>query len=180
MERNEKNGLFSFFDAERKRFLAFVKRRMTDLSEMDAEDMVAEVMLAMLLKAEPNNHVENLTAYVYRSLSNKLADLAQRRRRSVTLSLLPDEDGESSLMDFLADGNANVELRLERKELQLRLARAISSLEPKARAVFVATELKGRSFKELSAQWNEPVGTLLSRKSRAMKTLRELMKDDAP
>ncbi len=180
MERNAKNGIFHFFDAERKRFVAFLKRRMADLSEMDAEDMVAEVMLAMLNKADPSHHVENLTAYVYRSLSNKLADLLRRRRHAVSLDRLPDDDGESSLMDFLADGNADVGTRLERKELRLRLAEAISRLEPKARAVFIATELKGRSFKELSAQWNEPVGTLLSRKSRAVKTLRELLKDDAP
>jgi len=180
MERDGRNRIFRFFDTERKRFIGFVKRRMTDISEMDAEDMVGEVMLAMLSKADPNSHVENLAAYVYRSLNNRIVDLAHRRRRTVSLQGFPDEDEETALLDFLSDGAADVYSQAERRDFRRRLAEAISSLEPKQRAVFVATELKGRSFKELSIQWNEPIGTLLSRKCRAVKVLKEMLHDFGP
>jgi RNA polymerase sigma factor (sigma-70 family) len=180
MERDGKSRIFRFFDAERRRFISFVKRKMTDLSEMDAEDMVAEVMLAMLSHADPNGHVENLTAYVYRALNNKVTDFARKRRRTVSLQSFPDEGSDTSLLEYLADGSADVYSQAERKEFQRRLAEAVSSLEPKQRAVFVATEIKGRSFKELSVQWNEPVGTLLSRKCRAVKVLKEMLKDFKP
>lgn len=180
MERDGKSRIFRFFDAERKRFIGFVKRKMTDISEMDAEDMVGEVMLAMLSRADPHGHVENLAAYVYRALNNKVVDLARKRRRTISLQSFPNEDTETSLLEYLRDGSADVYSQVERKEFRLRLAEAISSLEPRQRAVFVATEMMGRSFKELSIQWNEPVGTLLSRKCRAVKALKEKLHDLHP
>jgi DNA-directed RNA polymerase specialized sigma24 family protein len=61
-----------------------------------------------------------------------------------------------------------------------RLSQAISALEPKQQAVFIATEMQGISFKSLSEQWNEPMGTLLSRKFRAVKTLQEMLQDFKP
>jgi RNA polymerase sigma factor (sigma-70 family) len=180
MEKDGKSRIYRFFDAERKRFIGFVKRKMMDLSDMDAEDMVGEVMLAMLSRADLSGHVENLAAYVYRALNNRIIDLARKRRRTVSLQSFPDEDGDTSLLGFLADGSADVYSQAERKEFQKRLAEAISSLEPKARAIFVATEMKGCSFRDLSIQWNEPVGTLLSRKCRAIKALKEMLKDLRP
>lgn len=180
MEKDGKGRIYRFFDAERKRFIGFVKRKMTDISEMDAEDMVGEVMLAMLSRADLSGHVENLAAYVYRALNNRIIDLARKRRRTVSLQSFPDEDGETSLLEFLADGSADVYSQSERNEFRKRLADAISSLEPKQRAVFVATEMKGCSFRDLSIQWNEPQGTLLSRKCRAVKALKETLKDLRP
>ena len=180
MESDGRSRIFRFFDLERKRFISFLKRRMADISEMDAEDMVAEVMLAMLGKANPTRHVENMAAYVYRALNNRVIDLARKRRRTVSLQGFPDEDRETSLLDFLADASLDVSRQTERREFMRRLTEAIDHLEPKQRAVFIATELKGRSFKELSMQWNEPVGTLLSRKCRAVNKLREILREFRP
>ena len=56
-----------------------------------------------------------------------------------------------------------------------KLTEAIGKLEPKQRAILVATELKGKTFRELSEAWDEPIGTLLSRKSRAVKALRQML-----
>ena len=58
MERDGRSRIFRFFDAERRRFISYMKRKMTDISEMDAEDMVGEVMLAMLNRADPGSHVK--------------------------------------------------------------------------------------------------------------------------
>lgn len=59
-----------------------------------------------------------------------------------------------------------------------RFGVALDVLDPKQRAVFLATELDGKSFKELSALWDEPIGTLLSRKSRAVKALKKMLNDE--
>lgn len=180
MEKDGKSRIFDFFDAERKRFLGYVRSRMADVSQMDAEDMVAEVMLHMLSRAERGNRVENLAAYVYRSLSNKVIDLHRRRSRTVSLQGFPDEDNEASLLDYLAGGTKDAYSETEKREFMRRLILAVDSLEPKQRAVFIATEIKGRSFRELSIRWNEPVGTLLSRKCRAVKALKEQLQDLKP
>lgn len=180
MEGDGRGRIFRFFDAERKRFIGFVKRKMADISQMDAEDMVAEVMLAMLNKAGRAGRVENLAAYVYCALNNRIIDLARNRRRTVSLQSLPGEDGETSLLDYLTDGSADVSGEAEKRDFIRKLSEAIENLEPKQRAVFVATELKGRTFRELSIQWDEPVGTLLSRKCRAVKALKETLRDFGP
>jgi RNA polymerase sigma factor (sigma-70 family) len=52
---------------------------------------------------------------------------------------------------------------------------AIEDLPEAQREVLVATELEGRSFKELADEWNIPIGTLLARKHRAIRALRETL-----
>jgi DNA-directed RNA polymerase specialized sigma24 family protein len=49
----------------------------------------------------------------------------------------------------------------ERKEFRRMLAQCLSSLELKQRAVFIATEFEGKSFKELSLLWEEPIGRII-------------------
>jgi DNA-directed RNA polymerase specialized sigma24 family protein len=39
----------------------------------------------------------------------------------------------------------------------------------------VATELEGASYRELAEEWDEPIGTLLARKHRALRTLRKTL-----
>ena len=60
-----------------------------------------------------------------------------------------------------------------RRVLLEELEAALAELPPDQRAVFVAHELEGRSFKELSAETGIKVNTLLSRKRYAVLHLRE-------
>ena len=61
------------------------------------------------------------------------------------------------------------------KELKIILKNAILSLDDKSRFVFIETELKGKSYKQLSQETGEKLGTLLSRKSRAIKKLEKII-----
>ena len=54
-----------------------------------------------------------------------------------------------------------------------RLFDAVSRLSDEEKAVILANEFDGRPFKELAAEWNVPLGTLLARKSRAVAKLRK-------
>jgi RNA polymerase sigma factor (sigma-70 family) len=88
---------------------------------------------------------------------------------------MASEDGEYSFLDTLIANNEEPFAEEERILQMHRLTEAIGKLEPRQRAILIATELKGESFRELSEAWGEPIGTLLSRKSRAVKALRQLM-----
>lgn len=164
------------FEQHRARFVAYARRRIGDLSSMDAEDVIADVFFTLLEKADLVAQVENLSAYVYRSIANKLADYRGRNKPISPLDYV-DDDQDEPLSERLADPSASVERYLERKDVQERLYEAIGKLEPKQRTVWIATEIEGRSFKELSRSWREPLGTLLSRKSRATKALQAMLKD---
>lgn len=177
MKKDERSRLFAFFTAEGDRLLRYVHARVRRISDMDAEDIVREVMLNLILRTDSGGPVENIAAYAYRSVRNKLADYHAEKARTVSLDGFREEDRAFSLREMLKDDAQDVPAKVERKELLHALGAAIDKLEPKQRAVVIATEFQGKSFRELSEAWHEPVGTLLSRKSRAVKALREMLKN---
>lgn len=177
MNKDEKGRLFHFFANESKKLNSYVHRKIQSINDMDAEDIVSDVMLNLFNKPDIIAHIENLAAYVYRSLYHRIIDYQRSSNRTVSLDGSLDENGEISLIELLADNTASVSNEAEKKEFYKKLSQAVSSLETRQIAVFIATELEGKSYKELSLQWNEPIGTLLSRKSRAVKALRVMMKE---
>ena len=177
MERDNSNPWYSFFTRDGEKMVRFVKSRARRISEMDAEDIVADVMLSMVSKFETNGPVENIAAYAYRSIRNRIADYERGRQKTTSLDDMADEDGELPLLSMLAANTDEPFQQEEQAERLKRLADAIGKLEPRQRAVLIATELKGKSFRDLSEEWGEPMGTLLSRKSRAVKTLKALLSE---
>lgn len=162
-------------EQERAKFVAFVRRKAMDLSQMDAEDLVEDVLYNVWNRVDLTTPIEHLLAYLYTAFVNRIIDY--RRRRRPTVSLEAGNEEEEPLGDYLPDPNADVETLFARQDLRERLYAAISQLPPKQRAVWIATEVAGHTFAELSAQWGEPLGTLLARKHRATKTLQALLND---
>ena len=162
-------------EQERAKFVAFVRRKAMDLSQMDAEDLVADVLFNVWNRVDLTTPVEHLLAYLYTAFTNRIIDFRRRRRQTVSLDAWNTE--EEPLGDYLPDPSADIETLLARQDLRERLYQAISQLPLKQRAVWIATEIAGRTFAELSEQWDEPLGTLLARKHRASKTLQALIND---
>lgn len=177
MEQGENSKWYAFFTREGEKLVRFAKSQTRRISEMDAEDIVADVMLSLVSRLEINGPVENLAAYAYRAVRNKIADYERKRAKETSLDGMADEDGELPLLSMLAAENEEPFAKEDRAERMHRLTDAIGKLEPRQRAILIATELKGKSFRDLSEEWNEPIGTLLSRKSRAVKTLKKLLED---
>ena len=177
IEWDNSNPWYSFFTRDGEKLVRFVKSRARRISEMDAEDIVADVMLSMVSKFETNGPVENIAAYVYRSIRNRIADYERGRAKTASLDDMADEDGELPLLSLLAAENDEPFQRDEQAQRVKALTDAIGKLEPRQRAVLIATELKGKSFRDLSEEWGEPMGTLLSRKSRAVKNLKSMLRE---
>lgn len=177
MEQGESNRWYAFFTRDGEKLIRFVKSRARRISEMDAEDIVADVMLSLVSRLETNGPVENIAAYAYRAVRNKIADHERSKGKETSLDGMADEDGELPLLSILAAENEEPFAQEERAERMHRLTDAIGKLEPRQRAILIATELKGKSFRDLAEEWGEPIGTLLSRKSRAVKTLRKLLEE---
>ena len=90
--------------------------------------------------------------------------------------MLRIEDDEGELLgieDLLPSPDAGPEALYLRNLLLDELELALDELPAEQREVFVAHELEGRSFKELSAESGVNVNTLLSRKRYAVLHLRE-------
>lgn len=149
-----------FFRTEYSRWVRFVRRLIDDAADRDAEDIVQDVMLGIFDKADITVPIENLSAYIYRALRNRVTDMFRRKKDLASLAELVYESVEDA---------ANA---LEQKELRETVVKAIDNLSDEQRAVVIATEFEDRSFRELSEEWEIPIGTLLARKSRALQKIR--------
>ena len=109
--------------------------------------------------------ISNLTSYVYTSIQNGAKDHFKKRSKKTMVS----EDIEN--------GSTELESKVLSGELKLVISKAIDRLDEKQRFVFVETEMKGRSYESLVKQTGEKLGTLLSRKNRAIKKLRKMIEE---
>jgi RNA polymerase sigma factor (sigma-70 family) len=138
---------------------------------MEAEDLVQDVFAALFERADPLAEVENLSAYVWRSLRNRVIDALRKRRAYVSLDQPLGEEEGLVLADILASEEPDaLEELLEAEELSA-LAEGLETLDARERELIRQTEFEGRTFRELSEEWRVPIGTLLSRKSRAIRKL---------
>lgn len=151
----------------------FARARLGDTAAPEAEDVVADVVLHLFERADLLAQVENLTAYLFRAVGNALADRFRRWRPTELVF------AEAALSDR-PDPGPSPEDALAQTQLRRRLDAALDRLGPAERAVWVAVEVEGIPFRQLAEEWGEPLGTLLSRKTRAARTLRKLLAADRP
>ena len=105
--------------------------------------------------------IDHVTGWLYRVARNRITDLFRARRTE------PFE-----LEDLLPSPDDGPEAEFARGVLIEALEAAIAELPAEQRDVFIAHELEGRSFKEMSAATGVSINTLLSRKRYAVLRLR--------
>jgi RNA polymerase sigma factor (sigma-70 family) len=159
---------------EQARLSNFIRKRVADPG--DAEDILQEVFYELVEAYRLMKPVEQVTAWLFRVARNRITDLFRKRQREA-LRREPDvltEDGEVfQLEDLLPAPDAGPDAAYARSVLLEELDAALEELSDEQRAVFVAHELMGYSFKEIAAQTGVSVNTLLSRKHYAVQHLRE-------
>ena len=166
-------SIADFFKAEYGRMLRFVAVLIDDEADRDAEDVVQDVMLNIFDAADVTRPVNNLSAYIYGALRNRVIDLLRKRRFDVSIDApISGEEGQT-LADVLSDSRYNTVSDFEKKEVRRVVMKAIDNLDEDERMLIIMTEYEGRSFREISARSGIPLGTLLSRKSRALKKIRK-------
>lgn len=177
MSETPQTRIGAIFRQERKKLVRLVRWKLSEISSSDAEDMVQDVIHSILSRGDMVRQIEDLAGYLYRSLSNRIIDHQRRPVREVPLEL-PDsvQDHALRLVFEPVSTELDPEQQMIREQMRQQLTEALNQLPPRDRQLWMETEIHGRSFKELASKWHEPVGTLLSRKSRAGKRLRELLR----
>lgn len=172
-----KDRTVEFLTSEREKLVRFVRRLIDDTAERDGEDIVQDVILNIFDTADVTGPIEDLSAYVYQSLRNRVVDYFRKRREMISLDAKDFQDTELSLSEILHDSRYDTTNELFRNEIRRRIHDAIESLSMQQKAVVIETEFRGRTFRELSEEWGIPMGTLLARKSRALKKIQEALAD---
>jgi RNA polymerase sigma factor (sigma-70 family) len=159
---------------ERGRLLAFIRRRVLDAAE--AEDVLQEAFYELVAAQRLMQPVEQAGAWLMRVARNRIIDRFRKKKPELLADQRVefDEDDEpSSLEDLLPAPEEGPEALAVRELLLERIEAALAELPAEQREVFIAQELEGESFKELSERWNVGVNTLLSRKRYAILHLRK-------
>lgn len=162
---------------ERARLGNFIRRRVP--SEEDAEDLLQDVFSKLVEANRLLMPIGNVTGWLFRVARNGIADLFRRRKpEPLSDAAIEGEDGDSlRIEDLLASADAGPEALYFRGVLLEELEIALDELPAEQRAVFLAHELEGRSFRELAAESGVGVNTLLSRKRYAVLHLRARLRD---
>ncbi len=158
---------------ESQRLRRFIARYVVDRAE--AEDILQDVFYELVDAYRLMKPIEQAGAWLLRVARNRIIDRFRRQRpESLTEEPIMDDEGEPFTWDeFLPDASAGPEDMLMRQSMLEQIESALASLSPAQRDVFIAHELDGRSFKELSQQMGVSVNTLLSRKHEAVIALRK-------
>jgi RNA polymerase sigma factor (sigma-70 family) len=152
-------------EEERAQLWSFIRRRVPDLA--DAQDILQDVFCELVEAARMLKPIEQVGAWLFRVARNRITDSFRKRKIGE----------EPVLEELLPSAEAGPEAVFARGVLMDVIGEALEELPAEQRAVFVAHEIDGRSFKDLAAETGVPVNTLLSRKRYAVLFLRQRLRE---
>jgi len=157
---------------EGSRLRNFIRRRVPN--ESDVEDLVQEVFYELVEANRLLQPIDYVTGWLFTVARNRITDLFRKKKpENFSDAAVMDEDGELlRIEDLLPSPDGGPEAIYARKALLDEMNVALDELPAEQREVFMAHEVEGRSFKELSAESGVSVNTLLSRKRYAVLALR--------
>ncbi len=161
------------------RLRSFIRRRVVD--QRDAEDILQEVFFELVEAYRLMQPIEQVGAWLFRVARNRITDLFRKRRPESPLQAAQPagplaQDRDLLLADLLPSPQAGPEEQFARGVLLEELEAALQELPREQREAFVAHQIEGRSWKEISAATGVGVNTLLSRKHYAVLHLRRRLR----
>jgi RNA polymerase sigma factor (sigma-70 family) len=159
-------------EREQTRLRNFIRRRVAD--QRDAEDILQEVFYEFVEAYRLMKPIEQVSGWLFRVARNRIIDLFRRRKPgSLSDPVTVGDDGEELLLqDLLPSRELGPDAAYARSVLLSELEDALDELPDQQREAFIAHEVEGRSFKDLSAETGVSVNTLIARKHRAVVHLR--------
>ena len=170
--RDQDQRITETVERERSRLWDFIRRRVPD--PRDAEDILQDVFFELVEANRLLMPIEHIGAWLFRVARNRIIDLFRKQRTARLVE--PSREGEEEAMpweELLPSAEAGPEALYARSVLLEALELALDELPAEQRDVFLAHEILGQSFQEMSATTGVNLNTLLSRKRYAVRHLRE-------
>ncbi len=154
------------FEGERRRLRAFIRRRVP--VEIDAEDILQDVFCELVEAYRMMKPIAHAGAWMMQVAKNRITDLFRRGKKEVV-----ENEGGRMLEDLLPSPDGGPDALFARSVLLAEIEAALDELPASQRDVFMAHEMDGRSFAEISRETGVSINTLLSQKHYAVKRLRK-------
>jgi RNA polymerase sigma factor (sigma-70 family) len=138
----------------------------------DAEDLVQETYLKALRSFKSFRPDSSLRAWMFKILKNTYLNSCTRLERKMTVQVDSDED----MAEFAIEYKTPDTILAKRLEVDL-LHRAIANLPEHSREVLLLCDVEDMSYQEIAEALSIPIGTVMSRLSRARRMLRETVRN---
>lgn len=173
MRKDGRADLEKAYRENRHGLLAWATEATSNL--LDAEDLVQDAFARALADAEALSSVDDLAAWLFTSLRNRVRDFWRRRetRRKVGETDISDE----AIAEIVAAAGLDPAELTAGAELMEALYEAIEELPDEQRYVIEAQVMDSLTFRELSAISGISPDTLAARKRYAIKRLAAALRD---
>jgi RNA polymerase sigma-70 factor (ECF subfamily) len=143
----------------------------------EAEDLVQETYLKAMRGFASFRPGTNFRAWMFRILRNTFLSSCTKIERRMTVTLDSEDDGPE-----LAVENDTPETIIMRRSDSQLVQSAIDNLPVHHREALLLCEVEEMSYQEIAEALSIPIGTVMSRLSRARKAVRESLRNgsDAP
>jgi len=139
----------------------------------DAEDLVQETYLKALRGFASFQPGTNFRAWMFRILKNTFLSSRSRLDQRMTVAMDSEEEARSGLV---VENETPETILMKRSDSGL-LQNAIENLPVHHREVLLLCEVEEMSYREIAEILSIPAGTVMSRLSRARKTVRDSLRD---
>jgi RNA polymerase sigma factor (sigma-70 family) len=161
------------FAREATRLGQFIRGRVSDVGV--AEDILQDVFSEFIESERRVLPIEQVGAWLFRVARNRITDWF-RRKKPETRAPVDGKEGDLPWEDTLPSPDAGPDELYARERVLQELVAALEDLPEGQRAIFIAHELDGLSFREIAELTGESLNTLLSRKYAAVQSLRKKLR----
>jgi len=142
-----------------------IRRFIRELSTV--EDLAQDVFVRFWEKRHQIEIKSSIGAYIHRMAINEALSFLRKQKKFQ----------QDNIDDFSFSNNESSSIEvMEGEELQIKIKRAIDSLPPKCRTVFLLSRHEELSYKEIAAKLEISIKTVENQMGKALRVLRERMK----
>ena len=172
MPNNQDRRIADVVSREESRLRNFIRRRVAD--PRDVEDILQDVFSELVEANRMLMPIDHVTGWLFQVARNRITDLFRKKQPERFSDVaIASEDDDLLFEDLLPSSDTGPDAAYARSVLLDELEDALDELPREQRDVFIAHEIDGESFKDMSARTGVNVNTLLSRKRYAVLQLRE-------
>lgn len=143
--------------------------------QQQAEDVVQEAFIKVLLAAPELNDAEHLIAYLNKTVTNLCLDIRRSQNRGPLLVAVDSETSADLIDDLSHEQHVELDDALTQAEDAAIVREAISRLSETDRAVLLSIHLENKTTAETAAQFGVTEGTVRNALMRARRNLRTVL-----
>jgi RNA polymerase sigma-70 factor, ECF subfamily len=126
-----------------------------------SHDVVQEVFIKLYRRKNPLSEIENIKAYLYRSVVNTAFTWLQKNKNKL------------QFLDVITEDQSRSDSPILMKELELKIENALNNLPPKCKAIFVLSRYEEMKNKEIAETLGLSLKTVENQMGIALKKMRE-------